>query len=325
MASLKQQTSDFEAVTWDRVREASLIDEETLSVKEMVEHGFPATKGDLPDHLKKYWDFKDHFNVHEDVVLYMDRIVVPQSLRQEILDCLHSAHQGVSSMLARAQASVFWPGVSQDIEAKRQHCGVCHRNAPSQAKLPPLLPRNPTVPFELIFADYFKLVGKFFLIIGDRLSGWTEIVNVKHSSDNSGAKGLCDALRTVFQTFGVPDEITSDGGPEFIAAESVAFYKKWGVTHRLSSSYFPQGNGRAEVAVKATKRLLEENMGSDGNLRTDSLVRALLQMRNTPDRDCRLSPAEILFGRPLKDAMPKLDKSKMLTLGRQKKRHYDQD
>ena len=77
----------------------------------------------------------------------------------------------------------------------------------------------PTVPFEIIFADFFKLVGKFFLIIGGRLSGWTEIVSVKHGSDNSGSKGLCDALRTVFQTFGVPDELTSDGGPEFIAAE----------------------------------------------------------------------------------------------------------
>ena len=242
----------------------------------------------------------------------MDRIVIPQGLRQEILDVLHSAHQGVSGMLARAQTSVFWPGISRDIESKREHCGVWHRNAPSQAKLPPLLPRLPTVPFEMIFADFFKLVGKFFLIIGDRLSGWTEIISVKHGSDNSGSKGLCDAFRTVFQTFGVPDELTSDGGPEFIAAETIAFYKKWGVTHRLSSSYFPQGNGRAEVAVKTTKRLLEDNVGLDGKLQTDSLVRALLQMRNTPDRDCRLSPAEILFGRTLKDAMPKLDKSKML-------------
>ena len=68
-----------------------------------------------------------------------------------------------------------------------------------------------TVPFELIFADYFHLTGKFFLIIGARLSGWTVIVHVKYGSDNAGAKGLCDGLRQVFQTFRVLDEITSDG------------------------------------------------------------------------------------------------------------------
>ena len=229
-----------------------------------------------------------------------------------MIDHLHSAHQGVESMLFRAQATLYWPGISVDIENKRMNCHDCHRNAPSQAKLPPQSPQIPTVPFELIFGDYFKLNGKFFLVIGDRLSGWTEIISVKPSTCTSGSKGLCDALRRVFQTFGVPDEISSDGGREFISEEAVAFYDKWGVSHRLSSAYFPQSNGRAEVAVKTTKRLLEDNMNADGSLNNDSLVRALLQLRNTPDRDCRLSPAEILFGRTLKDALPRLDKSKMV-------------
>ena len=45
---------------------------------------------------------------------------------------------------------------------------------------------------------------------------------------------------------------------------------------------------------------------------SDSLVRALLQLRNTPDRNCRLSPAEILFRRTLKDALLRLDTSNMI-------------
>ena len=82
-----------------------------------------------------------------------------------------------------------------------------------------------------------------------------------------------------------------------------------GVDHRLSSAYFPQSNGRAELAVKRTKRLLHGNVGSFGSLYTDNLVRTLLQLRNTPDRDCKLSPAEILFGHPLNDTLPVLDKT----------------
>ena len=94
-----------------------------------------------------------------------------------------------------------------------------------------------------------------------------------------------------------------------MSAEAIDFYKRWGIKHRLSSAYFPQSNGRAEVAIKFTKRLLQGNVGLNGSLNTDKIVRALLQQRNTPDRDCQLSPAQIIFGRVLRDSMPQLDKS----------------
>ena len=171
-------------------------------------------------------------------------------------------------MLPRAHALVFWPGISVYVESRRQSCRWCNRNAPPQAKLPPSLPL-------LIFVDYFKLAGKFFLTIGDHLSGWTEIARIKHDSHFAGVKGLCDALRQVFQTIEVPGEIASDGGSESIAEESSTFYDMLGVGDYLSSSDFPQGNGRAEVVVKTTKRLLEANIGTEGNLQTASLVRAL--------------------------------------------------
>ena len=144
------------------------------------------------------------------------------------------------------------------------------------------------------------------------MSGWTEVVKIEAGKEYSGAKGLCRALRQVFVTFGVPEEISSVGGPEFIAGESLDFYNRWGTSHRLSSAYYPQSNGRAEVAVKLVKRLLEDNISEDGSLNTDGVVQALLQQRNTPDRDCKLSPTEVLFGRRLRDSMPQLYKSVMI-------------
>ena len=215
-------------------------------------------------------------------------------------------------MSSRAQTIVYWPGMSLDIEEGRSRCRTCHRNAPSYTRLPPTAPNLPSTPFQMIYADYFQLKGKHFLVIGDRLSGWTEVVKVETGKEYSGAKGLCRALRQLFVRFGVPEEISSDGGPEFVAGETLDFLSRWGTSHRLSSAYYPQSNGRAEVAVKLIKRLLEDNMREDGSLDTDKIVRALLQQRNTPDRDCELSPAEILFGRRLRDSLPQLDKSVMI-------------
>ena len=116
------------------------------------------------------------------------------------------------------------------------------------------------MPFEMIYADYFKLEGVNYLIIGDRLSGWTEIFSNKGEDSAAGSKGLCRALRRIFATFGVPDDLSSDGGPEFIAGETQEMLKRWGVNHDPSSAYFPQSNGRAEVAVRITKRILEDNI-----------------------------------------------------------------
>ena len=70
----------------------------------------------------------------------------------------------------------------------------------------------------------------------------------------------------------------------------------------MSSAYFPQSNGRAEVAVKAAKRLLIANVSPRGDLNIDLFLRGLLQLRNTPDPDCDMSAAEIVFGHPLLDA-----------------------
>ena len=184
----------------------------------------------------------------------------------------------------------------------RDSCAHCNRNAPSQATTPPLPSHAPTTPFEKIFADYFDYAGRHFLIVGDRLSGWPDVFGTPAGTTVTGANALVRLLRSYFATFGVPEEISSDGSPEFTAFVTQDFMRKWDIKHRVSSAYFPQSNSRAKVAVKAAKRLLMSNISPNGDLNNDSFLRALLQLRNTPDPDCDLSPAEIVFGHLLRDA-----------------------
>ena len=300
------------SITWDLVKAESAKDESLCSLRRLTLEGFPTTKSALGEEIRGFWEAREHLSVADDVLLYKDRIVIPKSLRTLALKNLHSAHQGVTSMISRASVSMYWPGMAADIHAARSACKSCNRNAPSQTKLPPTAPEMPTTPFEMIAADYFDLVAKHFLVVADRLSGWTEVVQTRIPSVSSGSKGLCDALRKIFVTFGVPEEISTDGGPEFTSSETEEFLQRWGVRHRISSAYCPQSNGRAEVAVRVIKRLLEENMDKNGNLNNDQVARALLQQRNTPDKDCGLSPAQVLFGRQLRDTLPTLNKSVMI-------------
>ena len=136
---------------------------------------------------------------------------------------------------------------------------------------------------------------------GDRLSGWVEVFKDPHGTAHAGAQGLIAALRALLATFGVPEEISSDGGPEFSSAANADFLIRWEVRHRMSSAYFPQSNGRAEVGTKKAKPMLMDNVCPTGSLNNDGLLRALLQARNTPDPDCNISPAQVVFGRPIRD------------------------
>ena len=121
--------------------------------------------------IKAYLPFYESYYVFDGVIFFRDRIVVPVSLRGTVLEALHAAHQDVSAMERRARATVFWPGMTQDINNIRNSCVHCNRNAPSQVAIPPMPFNPPTTPFEHIFADYFDYGGRHFLVIWDKFSG----------------------------------------------------------------------------------------------------------------------------------------------------------
>ena len=54
------------------------------------------------------------------------------------------------------------------------------------------------------------------------------------------------------------------------------------------------------------KRILLDNVGPRGDLNNDKVARALLQHRNTPLQDIGLSPAQLLYGRTLRDCLPSM-------------------
>ena len=58
------------------------------------------------------------------------------------------------------------------------------------------------------------------------------------------------------------------------------------------------------------KRILTENLSESGSLDTDAVLKAILAYKNTPD-ESGLSPAMVLMGRQLKDAMPVIPRKEM--------------
>ena len=161
-------------------------------------------------------------------------------------------------------------------------------------------PDIPSYPFEYVVADFFSLEGKNYLALADRYSNWLSVLQLE--KDDSAH--LIQAYREYFTYFGIPRQISSDGASIFTSKEMEEFSRRWGIIQRLSASYYPHSNKRAEVAVKSAKRLVRDNLQSDGSLHGDKFARALLIHRNSPDPSTGDSPAMIIYGRTLRDHLP---------------------
>ncbi len=142
------------AISLDRIKTESSKDQSICDLIHLIINGFPSKMEDLPDNLKQYWRVRDQLLALGNCVLYKNRALVPPKLRREVLETLHSAHQGVVGMRARAAVSFFWPGINHDIDVTRRQCRDCNDISPSQSN-EPLLLTSPKYPFQKTVADWF--------------------------------------------------------------------------------------------------------------------------------------------------------------------------
>ncbi|XP_065178538.1 uncharacterized protein K02A2.6-like [Sycon ciliatum] len=278
-----------------QLRSAAHADPDYQRLVQYIMTGFPEKKSQMPESLQPYWNGHEHLSIDNDLVMKGPRLLIPTALRQHVLSDLHASHQGLTRTKSRARQIVFWPSISSDIERVIRSCDQCRLYGASQPKEPLRCEdRTPSLPFQHTSTDLFECEGWQYLVYVDRLTGWPCVAKVGRTASWADVIRL---LRRWFPDIGVPEVLTSDGGPQFQSHRFVKFCEPWGIRHATSSPHYPQSNGLAENAVKAMKRLIQKTT-SNGDLYTDSFQRALLEWRNTPNATGR-SPAQALYGRPL--------------------------
>ena len=141
-------------ITWEDLQIATAADTNLQDLSDVIEDGPPDARHHLPAGIRDYFPFIHDLSSVDGVICRGKRIVIPTQLRQTCLNALHAAHQGTSGMTARAQTSLFWPGISRDIAETRSKCTTCNSNAPSQPAMPSTTPADPEYPFQHICADF---------------------------------------------------------------------------------------------------------------------------------------------------------------------------
>lgn len=265
------------------------------TVMNYVMRKWPHNERDVPYEAKSYLQAKAQLSVVDGVLAYGDRIVIPPRMRQEILEKLHESHQGIRKCRENANATVWWPSISSDIKNMIDKCITCREDRPTQRSEPLVTTSLPGRPWEKIAADLLEIKRKHFIVVIDYYSRWIEIKPLPSLSSNA----VIGRMKEIFTTHGIPDEIITDNGPQFVADEFKTFSRYYGFQHNTTSPHYPQANGEAEAAVKIAKKILSQ----------ENVDIALLNYRNTPHSATQISPAQALFGRNLKTRLPVLAKN----------------
>ena len=89
------------------IQDATMKDTELNRLKDIIYKGWPQFRKQCPQELWEYWNFRCDLVIEDGLILKGDRIVIPETLRGETLDMLHTGHQGETKCLLLARESVF--------------------------------------------------------------------------------------------------------------------------------------------------------------------------------------------------------------------------
>ena len=283
------------AAQLQRVKDIATTDSVITALRDIIQRGWPNTKSGISENLYPYFDIRDELIVQDNLIFKGSQLVIPATMRREMMSLTHASHIGIEGCIRRARETMYWPRMSSELKEYISKCDICmaHRSMPG--KEPLKQHEFAERPWAKVGADLCDYSGRILLVVCDYYSNFIEVEHLNRATTNTVSK----ALRTMFARYGVPDVLISDNGPQFASEEFDKFAKKWGFEHVTSSPHYPQSNGKAENAVKTVKRLFSKCRESNC-----SEFLALLDWRNTPTEGFDSSPAQRFFGRRCKTLLP---------------------
>ena len=275
-----------------QIQAAQEEDPTCILLKRYCLEGWPS-KQKLKGEISKYLHTASELSICEGLILRNSRIVVPKALQKDILQKLHSGHQGINKCKRRAAQSVWWPGLNKDLDTMVSNCSTCCKMQFQLAE--PLIPTPLiTLPWQKVGVDLFKYKKSSYIIMIDYFSRFIEIAKLTSTSSTA----VITHMKSIFARHGIPYCVMSDNGPQFSADTFSSFAKQYGFIHYTNSPRYPQANGEVERGVRTVETLLKK---AEENLVDPYL--ALLAYRNTP-LSCGYSPAQLTMCRTLRSTLP---------------------
>ncbi|GKA02670.1 reverse transcriptase domain-containing protein [Tanacetum coccineum] len=241
---------------------------------------------------------------------YLFRICADQIIRrcvdgQEAMDILQACHHGPTgghhgpNYTAKKvfDSGFFWPTIYRDAQDLVTHCDSCQRQGKISQR--DEMPQNPIQVCEIFDLWGIDFMGPFpssrgnryILVAVDYVSKWVEA----KALPTNDARVVVKFLKQLFSRFGTPRAIISDRGTHFCNDQFSKVLQKYGVTHRLLTSYHLQTSGQVEVSNRGLKRIIERTVGEHRARWADKLDDALWAFRTAYKTPIVCTPYKLAY------------------------------
>ena len=290
------------AVNTERLTRATQGDADMQKLEKCIQRGYISNDPVLSPYRQVFTELC----TKEGMILRGDRIVIPKSLQQEVIDTAHEGHQGEVKTKQLLRMKCWFPKLDDLVREKMSNCRGCQATTYKPTRDPLTSTPLPDRPWQHLDADFKGPMptGEYLLVVIDQYSRYPEVEIVS----NTSARQVLPKLDKIFATHGFPESLKTDGGPPFNGTDSHTFkqYMQWaGIKHKVVSPDDPEANGLAENFMKNLKKTW--NIAKMENKSPQQeLYNFLRHYRATPHTTTGKAPAELLFNRPYKTRLPQV-------------------
>ena len=209
-----QSVTDIpECVSISQIQQASAQNDHLQCLKSFIIAGWPSTKEELHTDLKPYWSYRDELAIIDGVMLKGRCIIIPTSLKQQLLDQLHTNHMGTEKTKLLAHKSVYWSDINVDIEKYIKSCATCLEFQQMQPKEKIIHHDIPLRLWEVLGTDVFQFNNKNHLCIVDYHSKFPVVKRLEGLS----AESLITTVKVIFAEYGIPHKLMSNADTNFVS------------------------------------------------------------------------------------------------------------
>lgn len=229
------------------------------------------------------------------------RPYVTPEFRKQAYEMLHNLHHPGGSATVRLVTQHFvWPGIRKECREWARQCLQCqttkifrHTTSPISSFLPPSS-RFTHIHLDIIGPLPLSNDYRYCLTVIDRFTRWPEAIPLADITAETCATALVSGW---IARFGCPLRITTDRGRQFQCHLFKALTALIGARHFSTTAYHPAANGIIERFHRQLKAAL---MCHTDEKWCDALPLVLLGIRNAWKEDIQASPAELVYGEPLR-------------------------